>query len=478
MKTVRKIETNKPITTNKQKFRVVAYCRVSTDNDDQLESLETQKAHYESWIKLHSEWEYAGLYYDSGITGTKSDVREGLQNLLQACRLGRIDRILVKSISRFSRNTIDCLSIVRELLEIGVTISFEKENIDTGSMESELILSILSSMAEDESASISQNEKWSIKRKFQSGTYKMSYVPYGYMRDSEDHNHLIIDEYAASIVRKIFRLYLEGNGKAHIASILSSENILIPSLYKTRVLQQNYYNSKLKDTTKTWCYQTVHMILNNQTYLGKMVQHKDIKISYKDKKKRRLPKEQWIVVDNTHEPIIDQETFDRVQAIQKIKRKSVNTEYSDNIFAGILFCADCKHAMNRAYAKENKKGSIGYICKIYKTMGKKHCPSHMIKNEELEEAVLSSIKNEARKILTEDDISDLDKVQKIDSREQFYKKQIQIVDAELEKYQKFKKRAFTGYMEEMITPQEYRSYVTEYVQIRKAERRNSYKVSG
>ena len=246
---------------------------------------------------------------------------------------------------------------------------------------------------------------------------------------------------------------------------------LISLLYKTRVLQQNYYNSKLKDTTKTWCYQTVHMILNNQTYLGKMVQHKDIKISYKDKKKRRLPKEQWIVVDNTHEPIINQETFDRVQAIQKIKRKSVNTEYSDNIFAGILFCADCKHAMNRAYAKENKKGSIGYICKIYKTMGKKHCPSHMIKNEELEEAVLSSIKNEARKILTEDDISDLDKVQKIDSREQFYKKQIQIVDAELEKYQKFKKRAFTGYMEEMITPQEYRSYVAEYEEeISKLER--------
>lgn len=166
MKTVRKIEANKPITTNKQKIRVAAYCRVSTDNDDQLESLETQKAHYESWIKLHSEWEYAGLYYDSGITGKKSDVREGLQNLLQACRLGRIDSILVKSISRFSRNTTDCLSIVRELLEIGVTVSFEKENIDTGSMESELILSILSSMAEDESASISQNEKWSIKRKF------------------------------------------------------------------------------------------------------------------------------------------------------------------------------------------------------------------------------------------------------------------------------------------------------------------------
>ena len=105
------------------------------------------------------------------------------------------------------------------------------------------------------------------------------------------------------------------------------------------------------------------MILNNQTYLGKMVQHKDIKISYKDKKKRRLPKEQWIVVDNTHEPIINQETFDRVQAIQKIKRKSVNTEYSDNIFAGILFCADCKHAIIELMPKKIKRAVSGIFAR-------------------------------------------------------------------------------------------------------------------
>lgn len=144
---VRIIEATKPHNDIKKKARVAAYCRVSTNNSDQLESLETQKAHYESWIQLHTEWEYAGLYYDTGITGTKAEIREGLQNLLTACRMGKVDHILVKSISRFSRNTTDCLSIVRELLNIGVTIYFEKENINTGEMESELILSILSSMA-------------------------------------------------------------------------------------------------------------------------------------------------------------------------------------------------------------------------------------------------------------------------------------------------------------------------------------------
>ena len=140
-----------------KKLRVAAYCRVSTDQEDQKESLETQKAHYESWIKLHSDWEFAGIFYDFGITGTKADIRDGLQALMYECRIGRIDYVLTKSVSRFSRNTTDCLSLVRELLSYNIPIYFEKENLDTSSMESELILSIISSIAQEESVSISKS---------------------------------------------------------------------------------------------------------------------------------------------------------------------------------------------------------------------------------------------------------------------------------------------------------------------------------
>ena len=137
---IRKIEVQKQ---EVKKLRVAAYCRVSTDSDDQRGSLETQKQHFEAWIRLHSDWEYAGVFCDFGITGRKAEVRDGLQALLYECRIGRIDYVLTKSVSRFARNTVDCLSIVRELLSYGIPIYFEKENLDTGSMESELILSII-----------------------------------------------------------------------------------------------------------------------------------------------------------------------------------------------------------------------------------------------------------------------------------------------------------------------------------------------
>ena len=131
MKTITKIEANRSAAVHR-KCRVAAYCRVSTEHDDQMESLGTQKEHYAAWIKLHTEWESAGIFYDAGITGTKAEIRPGLQDLLQACRMGRVDRILVKSISRFSRNTAECLALVRELSGIGVSVFFEKEIVIIG----------------------------------------------------------------------------------------------------------------------------------------------------------------------------------------------------------------------------------------------------------------------------------------------------------------------------------------------------------
>ena len=166
MKKVTKIAQNTTDLTEQAKLRVAAYCRVSTDSDEQLESLDTQIKHYESYINANPEWEFAGLYYDEGITGTKKEKRPELLRMITDCENRKIDLIVTKSISRFARNTTDCLELVRKLLDLGVFIYFEKENINTGSMESELMLSILSGLAESESVSFSENNIWSIKRRF------------------------------------------------------------------------------------------------------------------------------------------------------------------------------------------------------------------------------------------------------------------------------------------------------------------------
>lgn len=221
MKRITKLHESMELT-QKKKLRVAAYCRVSTAKDEQLESLDGQKEHYGNYIKGNSEWEFAGLYYDAGISGTKKEKREGLLSMITDCEHGKIDFIIIKSISRFARNTTDCLELVRKLLSLGISIYFEKENLDTGSMESELMLSILGSLAENESISISENEKWSIRKRFQNGTYVISYPPYGYT--NVDGEMVIVPE-QAEVVKEIFAEVLSGNGTYTIAAALNKRGI-------------------------------------------------------------------------------------------------------------------------------------------------------------------------------------------------------------------------------------------------------------
>lgn len=329
------------------KKRVAAYCRVSTDNSDQLESLETQKSHYESLIQLHSEWEYAGLYFDSGITGTKADIREGLQDLLTACRMGKIDHILVKSISRFSRNTTDCLSMVRELLKIGVTVYFEKENINTGEMESELFLSILSSMAEDESASISKNEKWSVQRRMATGTYKMPYVPYGYRRDEK--GEMIIDADEVSTVRFIFEQVLSGQGTDAIAVALEQQHIPTRKGGK-------------------WSGSTVRDIISNEKYIGDALFQK----TYTDDTFQRHINHGEVktyLVSEHHEPIISREMYERANALIRQRSKEKGLEKSEGkhqnryAFSGKIVCGTCGGKLIRRIHSNGTE--IAWSCKTH-----------------------------------------------------------------------------------------------------------------
>lgn len=281
VKTVTKIEANQRTTGSEKKLRVAAYCRVSTGSDDQLESLAEQKKHYETYIQAHENWDFAGLYYDEGISGTKKEKRSELMRLLSDCEAGQIDFIITKSISRFARNTTDCLEMVRKLLAINVAIYFEKENINTTSMESELVLAVLSSLAENESVSISGNEKWSIRQRFQSGTYKMNPPPYGYSWNGEQ---LEVNNNQAEIVKRIFAEFLSGKGVMHIARNLDSDNI-VPA------------------RGKQWCQSSILRILKNENYTGNAVFQK----TFTDESFRRCVNygqlDKYLVADH-HEGII------------------------------------------------------------------------------------------------------------------------------------------------------------------------------
>lgn len=213
--TVTKIESE---ATTPEKQKVAAYCRVSSLLDCQEGSIENQREHYESYIRSNPEWEYVGVFLEKGLSGTKAESRPELQRMMEQCRAGNINLILTKSISRFARNTTDCLSMVRELTALGVDIWFEKEKIHTGTMESEFMLSIMACLAEDESRSISNNLKWGLRKRFQAGTYKPKEAPYGYRREGT--KYVIIPEEAA-VVKRIFNWYLKGDGTRRITNELN-----------------------------------------------------------------------------------------------------------------------------------------------------------------------------------------------------------------------------------------------------------------
>ncbi|WP_298527923.1 recombinase family protein [uncultured Ruminococcus sp.] len=362
---IKKIEAQPAVV---KKLRVAAYCRVSTENEDQKESLEAQREHYESWIRMHDDWECAGVFYDFGISGTKADVREGLQALLYACRTGSVDYVLTKSISRFSRNTSDCLSLVRELLSYNIPIYFEKENIDTGSMESELILSVLSSMAQSESESISKNVKWSVKKRMEEGTFVFGYLPYGYTKDAA--GNMVIDPVESEIVRLIFDLALNGMGTYKIAQLLDKRKVPTRKGGK-------------------WSGSTVKGILVNEKYYGAAAFQK----TYTDSNFRRHNNHGEVdsfIAEDHHEAIISKEVFDRVQVmIQKhIDEhgivKDMGKYHNKYPFSGIIICGEC----GGKFKRQTQSGGIAWACSTH-LYNKDACSMMFIKDEAIKAAFMT-----------------------------------------------------------------------------------------
>ncbi|MEA4964166.1 recombinase family protein [Lutispora sp.] len=347
MKKVTKITQNTADFTERSKLRVAAYCRVSTDSDEQLESLQTQIKHYESYISANPDWEFAGLYYDEGITGTKKEKRPELLRMISDCENKKIDFIVTKSISRFARNTTDCLELVRKLIDLGIFIYFEKENINTGSMESELMLSILSGLAESESVSISENSKWSVKRRFQNGTFKISYPPYGY--DTVD-GKMVVNESQAEIVRYIFTEILSGKGTHKIADELNHRNV--PSKKGGR-----------------WTSTTIRGMVSNEKYTGDAIFQKTYTDEHFNRHNNYGEKDQYLI-QNHHEPIISHEDFEAAQAAieQRGKEKGIEKQHekyqSRYPFSGKIICGQCGGTFKRRIHSSGRH-KIAWCCSTH-----------------------------------------------------------------------------------------------------------------
>ncbi|MEC9485487.1 MAG: recombinase family protein [Candidatus Izemoplasma sp.] len=315
--------------------KVAAYARVSTDETDQLNSYQVQIKEFTKRIKDNPEWEFAGMYSDEGITGTSMKKRIGMQNMLEAARNGKIDMIITKSISRFARNTVDMLTVIKEMREINVEIYFEKENISSADPKIDFILTIMSSIAQEESRNISENTKWGFRKRFADGQLMMTTTYFlGY--DKNDEGELIINKKQAKTVQYIFNQYLNGMGITSLARHLKT---------------QGYKNER---GVVTWYPDTVKEILRNEKYVGDLMLQKTVTIDYLSHKtvSNDGHATKYYIKDN-HEAIIDRETFDIVQTMihaRDIILSNDNKERYKHLahkpIKGLVYCSRCKRMYN------------------------------------------------------------------------------------------------------------------------------------
>ncbi len=358
------------------KKRVAAYCRVSTDQAEQLSSYEAQVNYYTSYITNHPDYDLVKIYADEGITGTNTKKREQFNKMVEDCKSGKIDMIITKSISRFARNTLDTLNYVRMLKELDVGIIFEKENISTLDSKSEVLLTILSSLAQEESFSISANSKWGIRRRFEQGKVIVNHTKFmGY--DKDENGNLVINEKQAKTVRRIYTDYLNGKGTNRIAYELETEGI--PN-----------WNGKSK-----WYEGSIKKMLSNEKYKGEALLQKTYTTNFLTKKrvenKGEIPQ---YYVEESHPAIIDKDTWEAVQ-LEKERRKAFIDKYNikrldyttnDNPFIGRVICGCCGGTFGRKVwnsSDERLKRIIWQCNNKYAVKGKKGCNNKHINDEVL-----------------------------------------------------------------------------------------------
>lgn len=347
------------------KLRVAAYARVSSPSEDQKHSFEAQLRYYDTLISGKKNWTMVDLYADEGITGTSAEKRKDFQRLLSDCRKGKIDRVLTKSVSRFARNTKECLEAIRELKQLGIGIYFEEQKIDTAAISGEMLTTVFVSIAQAESQSISANMRWSYQKRMENGTFLPPSLSYGYKMENGE---ITIDSPAADIVRSIFTDYLAGSSMEEIAAKLKCSQPEHPEL-----------------GGKSWCFHTVSYILQNEKYTGDSLWQKTYRTdTFPVVKHINRGEKPSYFAEKTHPAIIDQETFRSVQRLVSQRNQGKpRTRYTDGPIPCPVICGKCGGRLRR----KKIGGRIYRCCRNHDKDGTV-CPLRQIPEEEIEKAFL------------------------------------------------------------------------------------------
>ncbi len=442
-----------------KQFSCAAYVRLSREDGDKNESdsVGNQKKMIEYYIAHNDNFVLYDYYIDDGFTGTNFK-RPSFLKMLEDIEQGKINCVIVKDLSRFGRDYIETGKYLeRYFPERGVRFIALSDNIDSKKQAYDMLLPIKNIFNEQYARDISKKVNAAMHTKQIAGDFIGAFAKYGYKKSPENKNQLIIDEYAADVVRRIFDMYISGMGQRRIAAKLNEENILCPSEYK-RQNGYNYKNSNKLSSTIYWTYSTIHRIISDEMYIGNMIQgktHRKMRMGVE-----KIAQDQWIRVEGTHPAIVDADTWAKAQKMMKMRTRELDLENNISIFAGVLKCGDCGRAMVKKKSSWSKDRHCYYNCGTYNRSGAQFCTTHTIRHDVIEQIVLEDLH---RIILNIDNLREL--ISKIDiqkNRLHNIEFDIERLNAELNTLFRRKKSAYEDYQDGIITKNEYIEYRDTY----------------
>ena len=460
---------NKRRTNNliKMQWNVGVYCRLSSDDGDNAESdsIKNQRELITYYLKKEDDLKIVDYYVDDGISGTSFN-RPGFKRMFNDIVNGKINTVIVKDLSRFGRNYIDVGNYLEQIFPI-YNIRFIAINDNVDSFKdpksiNNVVVPFKNIMNDEYARDISNKVRSVLLTKSKNGEFVGGTTPYGYKKDPKDIHHLIIDEDEAKNVRLIYKMALNGAGVLKICKYLNNNNILCRKEIQRRNKYQISLESTIEESRYKWSKTTVSNVLTNETYIGNLVYNRTGTINYKNHKQVAKPKEEWIIVQGTHEGIVNKEEFEKVRTLIDERKCNRKEPSKPSIFGWKIKCADCGHAMCRMEDFRGKRSCSNFYCRNYKTQSNV-CSPHKIRTVDLYNSVLDIIILQIKMVLNlEKTMEKLKKDSLSNNYEQEYTSKVKKLNNDIDKYKKLKKSSYEDWKFEKISREDFLNYSKDY----------------